>query len=113
MRVLLFGSVFDLQAPRGQCHPIALWSGPAAVARQVTLTLQQGLQPWPQALGGGVSSSEWIFFSLVHKAVSSLLTPATVRPHRWQPTRLPGPRDSPGKNTGVGCHTLLQGIFPT
>ena len=31
-----------------------------------------------------------------------------VRPHRWQPTRLPRPWDSPGKNTGVGCHFLLQ-----
>jgi len=31
----------------------------------------------------------------------------SVRPHR-QPTRLPRPRDSPGKNTGVGCHFLLQ-----
>ena len=31
-----------------------------------------------------------------------------VRPHRWQPTRLPHPWDSPGKNTGVGCHFLLQ-----
>ena len=29
-------------------------------------------------------------------------------PHRQQPTRLPGPWDSPGKNTGVGCHFLLQ-----
>ena len=29
-------------------------------------------------------------------------------PHRRQPTRLPRPRDSPGKNTGVGCHFLLQ-----
>ena len=28
--------------------------------------------------------------------------------HRWQPTRLPCPWDSPGKNTGVGCHFLLQ-----
>ena len=28
----------------------------------------------------------------------------SVQPHRWQPTRLPGPWDSPGKNTGVGCH---------
>ena len=27
---------------------------------------------------------------------------------RWQPTRLPRPWDSPGKNTGVGCHFLLQ-----
>ena len=31
-----------------------------------------------------------------------------VRPHRWKPTRLPRPWDSPGKNTGVGCHFLLQ-----
>ena len=31
-----------------------------------------------------------------------------VRPHRRQPTRLPCPWDSPGKNTGVGCHFLLQ-----
>ena len=31
-----------------------------------------------------------------------------VRPHRWQPTRLRRPWDSPGKNTGVGCHCLLQ-----
>ena len=32
----------------------------------------------------------------------------SVRPHRRQPTRLPGPWDSPGKNPGVGCHFLLQ-----
>ena len=32
----------------------------------------------------------------------------SVRLHRWQPTRLPHPWDSPGKNTGVGCHFLLQ-----
>ena len=32
----------------------------------------------------------------------------SVRPHRQQPTRLPRPWDSPGKNTGVGCHFLLQ-----
>ena len=31
-----------------------------------------------------------------------------MRPHRRQPTRLPHPWDSPGKNTGVGCHFLLQ-----
>ena len=34
----------------------------------------------------------------------------SVRPHRRQPTRLPRPWDSPGKNTGVGCHVLLQGM---
>ena len=32
----------------------------------------------------------------------------SVRPHRRQSTRLPRPWDSPGKNTGVGCHVLLQ-----
>ena len=32
----------------------------------------------------------------------------SVRPHRRQPTRLPPPWDSPGKNTGVICHFLLQ-----
>ena len=32
----------------------------------------------------------------------------SVRPHRQQPTRLPRPWDSPGKNSGVGCHFLLQ-----
>ena len=31
-----------------------------------------------------------------------------MRPHRRQPTRLSRPWDSPGKNTGVGCHLLLQ-----
>ena len=32
----------------------------------------------------------------------------SMRPHRRQPTRLPHPWGSPGKNTEVGCHFLLQ-----
>ena len=32
----------------------------------------------------------------------------SVQPHRWQPTRLPCPWDSPGENTRMGCHFLLQ-----
>ena len=32
----------------------------------------------------------------------------SVRPHIWQPTRLPRPWDSPGKNTELGCYFLLQ-----
>ena len=32
----------------------------------------------------------------------------SVRPRRRQPSRLPRPWDSPGKNAGVGCHFLLQ-----
>ena len=41
-------------------------------------------------------------------AAKSLQLCPTLRPHRRQPTRLPHPWDSPGKNTGVGCHFLLQ-----
>ena len=41
-------------------------------------------------------------------AAKSLQSCPTLRPHRWQHTRLPRPWDSPGKNTGVGCHFLLQ-----
>ena len=40
-------------------------------------------------------------------AVASLVSDS-VQPHRRQPTRLPLPWDSPGKNTGVGCHFLVQ-----
>ena len=36
-----------------------------------------------------------------------------LRPHGWQPIRLLRPWDPPGKITAVGCHFLLQGIFPT
>ena len=36
-----------------------------------------------------------------------------LQPYRLQPTRLLCPWDSPGKNAGVGCHALLQRIFPT
>ena len=35
----------------------------------------------------------------------------SLRPRGLQPSRLLHPWDSPGKNTGVGCHFLLQGIF--
>ena len=37
----------------------------------------------------------------------------TLQPHELQPARLPCPWNFPGKNAGVGCHSLLQGIFPT
>ena len=41
-------------------------------------------------------------------AAKSLQLSDSVRPRRWQPTRLPRPWDSPGKNIGVGCHFLFQ-----
>ena len=49
------------------------------------------------------------FYFLAATASAKLLQLCpTVQPHRWQPTGLPHPWDSPGKNTGVGCHFLLQ-----
>ena len=48
--------------------------------------------------------------SAIAAAAKSLQSCPTLRPHRWQPTRLPRPWDSPGKNTGVGCH-FLQGVM--
>ena len=35
-----------------------------------------------------------------------------LRPHALEPARLLSPWDFPGKNTGMSCHFLLQGIFP-
>ena len=45
--------------------------------------------------------------------LSCLVVSHSLWPHRLQPTRLLCPWDSPGENTGVRCHALLQGIFPT
>ena len=48
-------------------------------------------------------------FDFLFIAAAKLLQSCpTLRPHRQQPTRLPCPWDSPGKNTGVGCHFFLQ-----
>ena len=47
----------------------------------------------------------------IHKlaaAAAASVVSNSVQPHRRQPTRLRRPWDSPGKNTGVGCHFLLQ-----
>ena len=49
-----------------------------------------------------------IFKTAAAAAKSLQSCPTLYDPNRWQPTRLPHPWDSPGKNTGVGCHVLLQ-----
>ena len=46
------------------------------------------------------------------ESVSCSLICDSLRPHGLQPTRLCCPWDIPGKNIGVGCYFLLQGIFP-
>ena len=52
--------------------------------------------------------SKHLYLLYAAAAAKSLQSCLTLRPHRWQPTRLPLPWDSPGKNTGVGCHFLFQ-----
>ena len=49
----------------------------------------------------------------VSLSVSHSVMPDSLGPHGLQPTRLLCPWDFPGKDTGVGFHSLLQGIFPT
>ena len=60
--------------------------------------------------------SEWLGEGLTYQTLISTAAAAavasivsdSVRPQRRQPTRLTLPWDSPGKNTGLGCHFLLQ-----
>ena len=65
-----------------------------------------GIQPRSPALAGRFFTSQAP--AAAAAAAKSLQSCPTLRPHRWQPTRLPRPWDSQGKNTGVGCHFLLQ-----
>ena len=54
-----------------------------------------------------VKLSKEVSFIYPAAAAQSLVVSNSVWPHRRQPTRLLCPWDSPGKNTGVGCHCLL------
>ena len=56
---------------------------------------------------GGIRKNSWFYMLLPSCQVASVVFDS-MQPHRQQPTRLPHPWDSPGKNTGVGCHFLLQ-----
>ena len=47
------------------------------------------------------------------ESVSHLVVSYCLLPHGLKPSRLLYPWNSPGKNTGVSSHSLLQGIFPT
>ena len=83
--------------PRGLCN-----SGPALVGRA-----------WvPQAntevskMGSSVITPLFLVLCCCCQVTS--VVSDSVRPHRRQPTRLPRPWGSPGKNSGVGCHFLLQ-----
>ena len=69
--------------------------------------------PWVEEPGGlqsmGSQRVRHCCFCCCSCRITSVVSDS-VRPHRQQPTRLPRPWDSPDKNTGVGCHFLLQGM---
>ena len=50
---------------------------------------------------------------MIHACSVTSVVFDSLWPHGPGPAKLLCPGDSPGKNSGVGCHTLLQGIFPT
>ena len=87
-----------------------------SICQQIWKT-QQWPQDWKRSLfipipkkGNAKECSNYRTITLISHA-SKLSHFSRVRlcvTHRWQPTRLPRPWDSPGKNTGVGCHFLLQ-----
>ena len=52
-------------------------------------------------------------FELDACMLSCFVLSDSLGPHGLQPARLLCPWDSPGKNTGAGCHAYLRGIFPT
>ena len=56
---------------------------------------------------------ERIIYSYIHICVCSVTRSDCFQPLRLLPARLLCPWNSPGKNTGVGCRFLLQGIFQT
>ena len=68
--------------------------------------LLSGFIPYPKV--ENVFWSEPLPAAAGAAAAKLLQSCPTLRPHRRQPSRLPHPWDSPGKNTGVGCHFLFQ-----
>ena len=64
-------------------------------------------------LSRNIGCTVYQLYDLCALHAQSLHLCLTLRPHGLQPTRLLRPWDSPGKNTGVGSHALLQGIFLT
>ena len=112
--------------------PCRCWSHPFTCVRPST-GLQEDSHTWashlgtwgsspsagaPGGSGRGTPVPRHLLFFLrpfccCHSVPQSCWTLVHLRPHGLQPVQLLCPWDSPGKNTGVGCRFLLQGIFPT
>ena len=66
-------------------------------------------RPFTHSLDSAVS----VLLHLLYHTCACSVTSGSLQPRGLYPTRLLGPWDSPGKNSGVGCHALHQGIFLT
>ena len=64
-----------------------------------------------KSFSGPWLTTEWL--GTMSQVLSHSVMSDSLQSHGLQPVRLLCPWDSPGKNTGVGCHFLLQGILPT
>ena len=76
--------------------------------------------PWTEEPGSPrgrkeLDTTEWLHFTILKVVcvLSCSVVSNSSQPHGLQPSRLLHPWDFPGKSTGVGCHFLLQRIFPT
>ena len=78
-----------------------------------SLSVRHQLVSFQQILGGSAHSCTWAISNSLSLLFSCSVMSSSLRPHGLQAARLLCPWDFPGKNTGVGCHFLLQGIFPT
>ena len=99
--------------------PQSTWNFPDQGSNPCLLQWKRGVLTTGQTTRVG-SSNAWKFWSnwlkkklfiesaaaAAAKSIQSCSTPCN--PHRQKPTRLLCSWDSPGKNTGVGCHFLLQ-----
>ena len=111
------------------CVPTALscvwfFVTPWTVALQAPLSME--FSRWEYWSGLSFPTPGYVYIELIHFIVQQKLTQYfnsvyvsrsimsdSLWPRELQPTRLLCPWNSPGKNTGLGCHSLLQGIFPT
>ena len=116
VKVKLLSHVWLFATPRtGFPSP---WNSPDQNTGVGSCSLLQRIFP-TQGFNPGLPHCRWILYQLSHQGspkrslcccccwVASVVS-GSVQPHRWQPIRLPHPWDSPGKNTGVSSHFLLQ-----
>ena len=107
-----------LEAAEIKPHVIQLEAHPYCTEKEIMGRLAEygaRLMGWyPLGHGDPGLVQEKIFSELADKYhVNPSFVPNSLQPHGLYPARFLCPWDSPGKNTGVGCHVLLQGVFPT